>query len=75
MDGRDGVVHYVIMSEALIKYGGSFEHYIGKAFQYADANNSKLLFDTFGWLFKDFIERFVCVDHPGVFRDENKSDR
>ena len=42
------------LSEAMLKYGGSFAKCIGKALQCADAQNTKKLLETFD----DLIESY-----------------
>ena len=72
VDGRDGECYYVLLSEALWKYGNSFEAYLGKAYEYADAEQSKALFDAFGWIFKRFIEEHVYPNHPAIMLDNRE---
>lgn len=64
MDGRDGKVDVSIVADAMWKFGGTFEAYLGKALENADAVNAKLIFDTFGWIIKNTIEHYVYPRLP-----------
>lgn len=70
-DGREGRVDSSIVADAMWKFGGSFEAYLGKALEHADAVNSKLLFDTFGWIIKDAIEKYVYPRLPEIIKSQD----
>jgi len=71
-DGRDGRVYFMHVAEAMTHYGSSFENYLGNAWKVADRAYVKTIFDSFGWIIKEYIEKFVYKRYPEIIIEKSQ---
>lgn len=53
--------------EAMVRHGGSFAHYLARAWQHADGINQQLLMENFGSLLEGY-QQFVRTAPPGFYQ-------
>ena len=72
VDGRSWRMHYSTLCNAMRNCWWDFEYHLGNALWCADAKDSHIIIDAFGWLVKRMIEEEILPRRPDLIEEKDQ---